>query len=51
MGKNVYYTDDYNNPRLFKYRGLIEQDGALNFNNNKHLIIPPVATKNTGTCP
>jgi hypothetical protein len=34
VGKNVYYTDDYNNPRLFKYRGLIEQDGALNFNNN-----------------
>ena len=36
VGKNLYYTDDYNAPRLFKYSGDYETDGALNFINSKN---------------
>ena len=28
----IYFTDDYNDPRVFYYRGPFVQDGAINFN-------------------
>lgn len=31
--KNLYYTDDYNNPRAFYYKGAYITDGAINFVN------------------
>ena len=35
-GDNLYYTDDYNQPRKFKYAGAYIEDGALTYINSEN---------------